>query len=293
MIEASLQSASAMGNFGDDETEVGVEESTESTEAAAGATAAAKSVEKARAAHDVRFPLRFKGTKAFILSCFPAFSADYDDQRVAHLSYLVEMALDVWWKEASTSAAVLQDAATARETLQTGRNPALVSVDVPGMNCLEAKFIHWQNKGESGRPIQLDQQHRVKALVCVGELRQALDISNSFVIHPDTGVSMQRARGYRFHERPIMPLQMRRLQAVCQRGLQLHALHAGGGQEEMVDHAVDVLGSGDCALCSGSNRVRGVPIPSQLGEGSEPAVPASQCPCCLQPPCLQYGMAGN
>lgn len=57
----------------------------------------------------------------------------------------------------------------------------------PGLGIQSATFVHWQNRGETGRPVELDNLNRVKAVVCVGALREALDLRHASIIHPDVG----------------------------------------------------------------------------------------------------------
>ena len=75
-----------------------------------------------------------------------------------------------WAKETLAAAAILQDAHSARQShgrfTRDNRNLALAILDLPSLGRQSVKFIHWQIPGRTGRPVELDLQNRVKALVC-------------------------------------------------------------------------------------------------------------------------------
>ena len=192
---------------------------------------------------------------------------------VSHLSYLVDQALDEWKKQLVLSIEPLAHAANARPKRESGciqimRNPSLVCCKLPSMGISEARFIHWQSSRKTGGPISLDDSNRVKALVCVGDLREPLNLSDSQIIHPDVGIAMLRARGYRNQERPAMPPEMLRLQMMCD--VALHSQNQGDdGNGDNHDHSEDVL----CLLCK--IKVVNFPFPSSLSQGV-----CYQCPIC-------------
>ena len=212
-------------------------------------------------------------------------SSDGHDKRVvAHMCFVLETALQTWRHEASMSSACLRDAYSARHSHPLCRNLSLVVVPAPAVvvggggdssdamrdrsvEGVEARFVHWQERGSTGRPVELDKDHRVKALVCVGALRVAWDLSNAYVIHPDTGIQMQRARGFKSLLRPQMSPSLLRLQAVCQKAL----LDA----DNDVDEDTDPVARSWCSLCK--ERLDGVPYVCDLGQGQ-----MSRCICCLQ-----------
>ena len=208
--------------------------------------------------------------------------------------FLMEQALDVWKYEASMSLQSLASAAEARENAVLGKgNRNLSLVCVPLRSCgsdesstLTAQFVHWQEAGVSGRPVQLDAENKVKALVCVGELRTPMRLSGAYIVHPDVGVAMQRARGYRNWQRPDMPPAMCRLKIMCDKALLLSASEDGEYEsEECIDDAVGHPPQpqpdqrSNCVMCVQCARAPNWPFPGMLGRGR-----TLDCPCCLQPP---------
>lgn len=219
-----------------------------------------------------KFPLTFDFLKDFVAQTLPPKATDsrtnnsHELQNQFHqVASLLEGGLRSWCVEATLAASVLERSALAR--LKTdyyhgqsrGLNLALVCLEVPSTGGRQARFVHWQSAGQTGRPVDLDNQNRVKALVCVGDLRVAMDLSQSFVIHPDVGVAMQRARGFRMQERPQMNQESLRLQNMCDKAMSL------------ADDFNLPASETECALCRGH-------LPGILGTGD-----VLQCPCCLQP----------
>lgn len=202
-------------------------------------------------------------------------SEGQSEDGIHHVAFLLEQSLVGWVREVALASKLLKESHEARQKLEhTGysRNLSLVSMYLPSLGFSSARFVHWQNAGQTGRPIELDNQNRVKALVCVGAMREALDLRRATVVHPDCGVPMMRARGYRMMQRPDMPDNMCRLQSMCERALR--------SQDECDDDADDDDGHAfssrsSCFLCS--RNVVSLPFPPSLGHGQ-----SSQCPCCLQ-----------
>ena len=255
-----MHSSAAMGNFdADDEDDAHV----------GGQSSSSSSSNMNLAA----CPLTLPSLKALVESLGVAFpttsttSASDRDFANHHLASLVEKAISTWSKETVSSSQVLEKASVCRDATATSfrtkgasRNLSLLALQLPQIDSTHARFVHWQNVGQSGRPIDLDEHGRVKALVCVGALRVAMDLSNAYVIHPDVGVPMLRARGYKKQERPQMPDDMRRLQAMCDIALQTDLLPSSSG----------------CLLCR--TRMSVVAFPETLGVEQD----TFQCPCCLQ-----------
>ena len=189
----------------------------------------------------------------------------------SHTALVAEHALDAWKKEATLSVSVLSDAHDARLNTHTllgqNRHLALVSMSVPELDGRAIRFVHWQSIGSTGRPIALDSHGRIKALVCVGALREAMNLSDAYIIHPNVGVGMVRSRGYRCSERPEMPAGQIRLHTICE-----HALISSTCSEDA--HVVDILDS-SCGLCQ--FRQPSGPFPTSLGGGD-----LTRCPLCLQ-----------
>ena len=101
-----------------------------------------------------------------------------------HVAFLLEHAMKTWADEAQKSSETLGSAYFARQHHDNfkgkGRNNlALVCMKHPGLGIQSATFVHWQNRGETGRPVELDNLNRVKAVVCVGALREALDLRHA------------------------------------------------------------------------------------------------------------------
>ena len=150
------------------------------------------------------FPVNAKSITAFVVSIstelFAHLGLAHDDfmmqHGVAHVSYILDGALDVWTKEACLSQQVLLEAYHARASFSAPgkfislRNLSLMCVDMPSLGVMEARFIHWQSAPRKGRPISLDSENRIKALVCVGELREAMGLESATMVHPDVGVAM-------------------------------------------------------------------------------------------------------
>ena len=283
MVEASLHSVAAFGNIG---VGVGDGEDDAADDAigrATGSTREATPTLPERFDFEAMFPLKLGSIRSFVKSSQifdravdGASDSDSSGCGVSHLSYLVDQALDEWKTQLVLSIEPLAHAANARLKRESGyiqvmRNLSLVCYKLPSMGITEVRFIHWQSSGKTGRPISLDDSNRVKALVCVGDLREPLNLSDSQIIHPDVGIAMLRARGYRYQERPAMPPTMLRLQMMCD--VALHSQNQGDdGNGDNHDHIdEDVL----CLLCK--LRVVNFPFPSSLSQGI-----CYQCPICLQ-----------
>lgn len=222
-----------------------------------------------------KFPLSFSFLKDFVAQSLPLSTTDSSannshalENQFHQVAFFLESALRSWCVEATLAASIFERSALARLNTDyyhgqsRGLNLALVCLEVPSTGGRQARFVHWQSAGQTGRPVDLDKQNRVKALVCVGDLRAAMDLSKSFVIHPDVGVAMQRARGYRMQERPQMNQDFLRLQNMCDKALSL------------ADDFNIPASQTECALCRGH-------LPGILGTGDVGDV--FQCPCCLQP----------
>lgn len=235
---------------------------------------------------DTSYPVQIKNIQSFVTSLQMFGSADADaapetKHGIAHLSFLLDQSLREWRKEVGLSYEILQQAQTARDArardtlarpASSMRNLSLVCFQMPSLGVSEARFIHWQVPWKKGRPVSLDHEGRVKALVCVGELREPLDLELASIVHPDCGVAMLRARGYKYQERPAMPKPMMRLQLICD--VALKVLSLDGGEDEFI---LDETGSrSQCMLCH--CRVPAAPFPEAiLSQGS-----LYQCPVCLQ-----------
>ena len=282
MIEASLHSVAAFGNIGVGMGDGEDDAADDAIGRATGSTREATPTLPERFDFEAVFPLKLESIRSFVNSSQVFDRAvdggpDFDSsgRGVSHISYLVDQALEEWKKELVLSLQPLAHAANARLERESGctqimRNLSLVCYKLPSVGITEARFIHWQSSGKTGRPVSLDDSNRVKALVCVGDLREPLNLSSSQIIHPDVGISMLRARGFRYQERPTMPSTMLRLQMMCDVALQSQN-QGGDGNGDNPDHMEDVL----CLLCK--SRVVNFPFPSSLSQGV-----CYQCPICLQ-----------
>lgn len=285
LIEASLQSNSLLGNF-----EVGAQP-TESTSSSSSHVAASSA-----AAAAPSYPLESPWFKQLVqlkrLHLFGDMDLREEQQHVAglHMSYVVQETLRTWCKEAKLGAEIHEQASEGRKASKAGRNLSLVVVKLEepggGETDISARFVHWQTPGTAGRPVELDHQMRVKALVCVGRLREAFNLQEAFVICPDTGVAMARARGYRYQERPVMDSKMIRLQQMCDLALRLQ----GGANPNLNLEELDDSGEDDddCLLCSFRSSEQNVPFPALLGKGV-----CFQCPVCLQRFGCQFSRVGR
>lgn len=191
-----------------------------------------------------------------------------------HVAFLLEHAMKTWADEAQKSSETLGSAYFARQHHDNfkgkGRNNlALVCMKHPGLGIQSATFVHWQNRGETGRPVELDNLNRVKAVVCVGALREALDLRHASIIHPDVGIPMLRSRGYKMQDRPTMPPEICRLQTMCQHALRKPDDDINIGSESGPVHNFP------CVFCS--RRMKTLPFPDSLG-----GVSTARCPGCLQ-----------
>ena len=261
LVEATLQCKAALGNF--DGVGVG--------SAGDPATSNQASDSQSAPSFHVGLPamMAFVAAQQFFVGHYHAPAAL--SRANSHVAFVAEHALNAWKNEAVLSVSVLRDAHDARlntrSLLGQNRHLALVSMSVPELDGHAIRFVHWQNIGSTGRPVSLDSHGRVKALVCVGALREALDLSNAYIIHPNVGVGMLRSRGYRYCERPEIPPGKIRLHAICE-----HALKSSTSCEDT--RVVDVLDS-SCVLCQ--FRQPTGPFPHSLGVGE-----LTKCPLCLQ-----------
>ena len=115
------------------------------------------------------------GKYSVVCEFFPSFwscsgrGPDFDSsgRGVSHISYLVDQALEEWKKELVLSLQPLAHAANARLERESGctqimRNLSLVCYKLPSVGITEARFIHWQSSGKTGRPVSLDDSNRVR-----------------------------------------------------------------------------------------------------------------------------------
>ena len=276
-MEASLQSSTFLGNFGPDEPE------TESGNPHSHVEGDAVSMSMSANAFSLEQKQWLEFAKPLIEDGHGLPEKTLERQ-LHHVCSALECAFNVWNAEASQSCELFAVAHEARQSQDFGRNLSLVCIPLPGEGgdsdpeacLLHARFIHWQDHGKYGRPIELDSHHRVKALVCVGKLREALHLepfSAQHTIVPDVGVAMQRARGYRFVERPVMPANMLRLQLMCSTALQ-----AQQETSESISATLELEPNVSCCLCRQNlpdtevtRRIHG------LGQGS-----LFRCACCVQ-----------
>lgn len=233
---------------------------------------------------DAAFPLNIRSIRSVVTSSqiFSRVSGEDEfivDYGIAHLSFLVDQSLHKWKREISLSHECLDHAYQAKQRMNktnqvcAQRNLALVCYRVPTIDIQEARFVHWQIPGQTGRPISLDEHNRVKALVCVGSLRTPLDLSSGSIVHPDTGIAMLRARGHRYQERPLMPANMLRLQLMCELALQTGGTYPGDDSSNVGGY--DDLDDSSCILCT--RRILQAPFPDSLSQGR-----VFRCPLCLE-----------
>lgn len=258
----------------DDETEVTEKESVEEC-----STTAELSGSQCDA--DITFPVKQEAWIKFAQTFINGRSRGRF-QETQHVSFILEQSFNTWVAECSCSIKLFESAHHARQTVNVGRNLSLVCMPVLADDArantsntaqFNARFIHWQVPGQLGRPIELDHQNRVKALVCVGKLREPTRLTRetgAAIVHPDVGVAMQRARGYQFGERPSIPADMLRSHSMCDLALQVQQ------DSEESRSAMRELGSADvCAVCH--HKVFDTDVTkSIMGQGS-----LFQCPSCL------------
>ena len=284
LVEAALHSSSALGNYESGEVVVPGWSGDNHPAPAPGVSTSATSASS--------FPVEIEGIKQYVHRQ-RMFASEQPEQREAvselgerHVAFVLEQTLLAWRRAASESIAVLVDASEARlqqsAVLGKNRRLSLVHMTSPGEHDeheKSARFVHWQIPGRTGRPVNLDELNRVKALVFVGALREAMDLSRDFIIHPNIGVTMVRSRGYQFTDRPTIPQNMLRLQRVCELVILRNRMLADGGASESEwDHMLDGDDDDDttCFFC---RRVSpGVPFPVALGTGA-----LFRCPLCTKP----------
>ena len=276
LLEASLQCSAALGNF-EHEDEEGTGES--------------RSV-----SHTSMHPpvpavpeLRLACLKEFVATQQHLHTDDASPRGIAYSAFVVERALFQWLEEAQLSKDVLEKAYSARtrpgalDYAGKGKNLALVVCQLPWLESKTTSIIHWQIPGRTGRPVDLDSENRVKALVCVGRLREAFNLEDADMIHPDIGVPMLRARGYKQQERPTIHSDILRLRTICNTALQQQTQREREQEQEPSGNAVPALDddyddSNGCRLCAELEAV----LPELPFQAALPNEPMSQCPCCLQ-----------
>lgn len=290
LTEATLHSTGLIGNFDPDAEDEQNQKSEERTAVAVTtrATRASDSLESAPS-----FPLQEKAWLAFVQSLAASKNIENSpalDVEMRHTAFTLEVAFEKWKQEAVVAGNLLLESHNARKEMPFSRNLSLLCIPLASMGGAttdesesEARFVHWQAPGSFGRPVQLDENDRVKALVCVGALQKPMDLAASYVIQPDVGVSMQRVRGYRKQERPQMTANMLRLQSMCNRALQAQC-DGGSGTDAQGSQRVDLsdipasssCGGPSCALCGHRAGKVAFGVSFDVGQGQ-----FFQCPCCL------------
>lgn len=283
LLEAALQSTSLMGNFdpsADTEPDLPVVTPTVMERPCTPGSSAARS-------RSVTLPLKQPAWMTFVNAYVCTSGVDAPsapEQELKHAAFALELACESWRKEASVSSQIFQAHAASERQPTFGRNLSLVCIPLPSQGTdapkeYEARFVHWQLPERLGRPVQLDKFNRVKALVCVGALREPMDLSEEVVVISDTGVPMQRARGYRCGERPEMDSNMLRLQSMCNIALQANSdeWNSDSMQARLeLDRGSSSSSSESsvCTLCR--HRVANIPFGVALDIGRT----MFQCPCC-------------
>lgn len=282
MIEATLQSKSVMGNIDDDEAD-----DHRRAEKEPKAATTEDEHQLGEATLMASFQVDLECIKVFVRSrqLFLDVPCKQAECGLLHVSSALERALKSWAMEAGGSIKVHKQANESRAVCVVGHNRHLSLVSfkllISGWEQETARFIHWQVVKQTGRPVELDSQSRVKALVCVGALREALPLSDAYIIHPDVGVGMLRARGYRFQERPQMPPDMRRLQSMCDHALMQQSLLDSSSNRDVAEgftyNDADSTSSSCLLCCFRADQSSNCPFPGHLGTGAP-----FRCPLCLQ-----------
>ena len=200
-----------------------------------------------------------------------------DDNQLPDSQHLV--AYSLWALEIQDGMFALLDAEQARSqhvdrsrlsSSKTGlslllhRNTAYQATTDPDESNLKPVLVQWVNSGRSGRIADVDADSRVIAIVPAGAKRVPLDFSGSEIIHPATGVFMERVKK---RERPRLPVHIKRLMTMWRVGLQSDMPEHTGlqllNQAEMLEVGTSgaaqalVAGTSGCVFCgshlAGSN----------------------------------------
>lgn len=166
-------------------------------------------------------------------------------------------------------------------------------------------LVQWVLAGKSGRIADLDAEDKIIAIVPSGKKRVPIDFSNSSIVHPATGIQMERVKK---QDRPKLPQQIKRLMDMWRVALQAQCMsenialqqlneqeHAESSHSLTADAIIDTSGAiqaldvclACCVLC-GSNHHHNVlrqsnrPNPSSSRACSESAPDyIQQCSICL------------
>ena len=144
------------------------------------------------------------------------------------------------------------------------RNTAYQAATDPDESNLQPVLVQWVLGGRSGRIADIDADSRVIAIVPAGAKRVPLDFSGSEIIHPATGVFMERVKK---RERPRLPVHIKRLMTMWRVGLQSDMPEHQGlqllNQSEMLELGTSgaaqalAAGTSGCVFCgshlAGSN----------------------------------------
>jgi hypothetical protein len=148
-----------------------------------------------------------------------------------------------WLETAECSGRVLIEREIAVSTQAPGDGGlSLVALPENASEGPQTVLVQWTSPGAEGRVADLDSEFRVKCIVAVGNKRVPLKLSHAEIIHPSTGVFMERTRGRKGAERPALVPDMLRLLRMWRIAQQRTC------GEDTAATSVDV--SLSCALCS-------------------------------------------
>ena len=168
-----------------------------------------------------------------------------------------------WALEIKPSLSTLQEAAKACRTYPrtslssstTGLSLVLYSQKTtadPDESGLQVVLVQWVIGGKTGRIADLDSEGRVKTIVPMGSKRIPIEFGDCEIIHPNTGIIMERVRKA---ERPKLPDSIQRLMNMWGIALQAHCLpehkalrflqqdEQSGGNVTISDSIVDANGA--------------------------------------------------
>lgn len=110
---------------------------------------------------------------------------------------------DTWREAAGKGQAILMNRFQSLQLDSPHYKPIGSNNDLTLVEMVDGRIVYAHNMTEEnrwGRIADVDHEHRVKPIVCVGKKKNKIDFTKSVVIHPAIGTRMVRHRGS--HKRP-------------------------------------------------------------------------------------------
>eukprot|EP00973_Karenia_brevis_P087981 12203446-Karenia_brevis.AAC.1 len=149
--------------------------------------------------------------------------------------------LEQWRKSCMEGLRVLRYRSDVNATFPLGENGKLSMMahdDVASGGVIGVSCVHWQSvKSFLGRPVYLDDQYGVKALMCTGNRREPTSYEHGEVVLTTLGIRMIKPRGAKF-ERPKLTVDQIRL---------LNMWNAAQASQDLESR--DALPEQPCAVC--------------------------------------------